>query len=139
MLLKTRREFTLCFFLFVPLGMAGYCAGQQPVATTSAQPAKTKSAAPVAKQDNPQGGQPAPQNPGGGLSSTEQLSRLLLDGRRAFRDGELITARTYFRDALRLDDSNEEAQRYLREIEQKSNVSRFTPDGASAQLPAGKA
>ncbi len=138
MLLRTRREFTLCFFLFVPLGMAGYCAGvtpaDSPMQPTKAETTKSKPRAAVKK-----GGQPAPQSPGGGLSSTEQLSRLLVDGRRAFRDGEMLTARSYFRDALKLDDANSEAQRYLREIEQKASGDRFSPNALSAQIPAGVA
>ncbi len=138
MLLKTRREFTLCFFLFVPLGMAGYCAGVIP-ADSPAQPTKSESTKSNKRAVVKKGGQPAPQNPGGGLSSTEQLSRLLVDGRRAYRDGEMLTARSYFSDALKLDDANSEAQRYLREIDQKSSGERFSPNALSAQIPAGVA
>ncbi len=138
MLLKTRREFTLCFFLFVPLGMAGYCAGDKP-AGTPVHSAKSKTTNSKTRAAAKKGGQPAPQSPSGGLSSAEQLSRLLVDGRRAFRDGEMMTARSYFRDALKLDDANEEAQRYLREIAQKSSGASFSPDGLSAQIPAGVA
>lgn len=138
MLLKTRREFTLCFFLFAPLGMAGYCAGSQP-AGTPVQSAKSKSAESKSRASRKQGGQPAPQSPGGGLSSAEQLSRLLVDGRRAYRDGEIITAQSYFRDALKLDSANEEAKRFLREIEEKSGGARFSPDAQMAQIPAGHA
>lgn len=138
MLLKTRREFTLCFFLFVPLGMAGYCAdvktADSPVRTTNTQvhmPSKADAGS--------KGGQPAPQSPSGGISSAEQLTRLLVDGRRAFRDGEMITAKSYFRDALKLDETNAEAQRYLRDIDQKARGESFSPDALSAEIPAGKA
>lgn len=138
MLLKTRREFTLCFFLFVPLGMAGYCAdvnaADSPVRTTNTQVYKPSKA-----DAGNKGGQPAPQSPSGGISSAEQLTRLLVDGRRAFRDGEMITAKSYFRDALKLDETNAEAQKYLRDIEQKARGESFSPDALSAEIPAGKA
>src|SRR5690606_29111565 len=143
MLLKTRREFTLCFFLFVPLGMAGYCAdvksGDSHVrsTTTTSQDVSKPDAETTATGNK--GGQPAPQSPAGGISATEQLTRLLVDGRRAYRDGEIITAQSYFRDALKLDSANAEAQKYLREIQQRSSGAQFAPDALSAQIPAGSA
>lgn len=140
MLLKTRREFTLCFFLFVPLGMAGYAAGLNGSvldtpgsASARAVHAKNFSKSHAAKS----GGQTADQSAAGGLSSTERLSRLLLDGRRAYRDGELKTARTYFSDALNIAPGNDEARRYMDEIDRKNDGAKFSPDAGIGQIPTG--
>lgn len=143
MLLKARREFTLCFFLFTPLGMAGYAAN---VPAVSEDKQTTVSVAKEAAGENAdqkaksaRGGQAVPGSAAGGLSSVERVSRLMMDGRRAFQDGELNTARTYFRDALNLDSKNEEAQRMLGEIDRKSTGAKFAPEGELAEIPAGKA
>src|SRR5262245_34595528 len=118
MLLKTRREYTLCFFLFAPLGMAGYSAG---TANNLAKPpdrelTTTGSVTKVAaKRDAAKGGQSSPNSAAGGLSVAERLTRLLGDGRKAYREGDLKGARSYFRQALDVDGANAEARRLLTE------------------------
>ncbi|MGI8908826.1 MAG: hypothetical protein ACR2IE_20325 [Candidatus Sumerlaeaceae bacterium] len=145
MLLKSRREFTLCFFLFWPLGMAGYTAEtlnegsgavegnitSKVVRNLASQPGAKPHAATAPER----GGQAAPVSASGGLSGAERVSRLLVDGRKAYRDGDLQSARTRFQQALSYDSANSEAKRYLAEIERNSAGSQFAADSPVGGLP----
>lgn len=144
MLLKTRREFTLCFFLFAPLGMAGYSAGNLEGSSREGDDISNGAARGGAvvqgttKKAPKKGGQAAPTASGGGVSAPERVSRLLLDGRRAYRDGEIDSARNLFKQALALDATNEEAQKYLSDIARKGNGAQFNPEASMSSLPAAK-
>ncbi len=82
-----------------------------------------------------QGGQGIPVPAGGGVSSSEAVSRLVVEGRRALKEGKLDAARQNFKQAIALDANNAEARRYLDEIEQKSKTKEFSPSVARLDLP----
>src|SRR6476620_2890968 len=144
MLLKTRRDFTLCFFLFAPLGMAGYAAEtfnegsggvEGNIASQNIRNLTTESGSKAHASQNPEKGGEAAPIAAGGMSGAERVSRLLLDGRKAYRDGDLSAARGQFEQALELDSSNSEARRYLGEIERHSDGAQFTADAPVGSLP----
>ncbi|MCX7718474.1 MAG: hypothetical protein N2111_08755 [Candidatus Sumerlaeaceae bacterium] len=61
------------------------------------------------------------------LSRGERVSRLLVEGHRAFREGNFALAQSRFEEALTIDDRNAEARRFLGQIEQKRGVSQLAP------------
>lgn len=71
----------------------------------------------------------------GGLSSAERISRLLIDGRRSFDDGDLDAANSKFAEALKLDSSNPEAKKFMGEIEKSKGSAKFNPSATLAELP----
>ena len=62
-----------------------------------------------------------------GLSRGERVSRLLVEGHRAYREGNLALAQTRFEEALSIDERNAEARRFLSQIEQKRGISQLSP------------
>jgi type II secretory pathway component GspD/PulD (secretin) len=85
------------------------------------------------------GGQAQPASPSGGLSAGETVSRLLVDGRRSFKDGDYDSARQQFAEALKLDSSNAEARKYLGEIERERGTANFDPTMTVLDVPARSA
>jgi type II secretory pathway component GspD/PulD (secretin) len=144
MLLKTRREFTLCFFLFAPLGMAGYTAEtleegsggvEGNITSKAVRNLASQSESNTHAEAALKGGQAEPSSVGGGQASSERVSRLLVDGRKAYRDGDLKNARTRFQEALSLDGANPEARRYLGEIDRHADGAQFSADAPIDGVP----
>lgn len=74
-----------------------------------------------------------------GLASDEKVSRLLVEGRKAFQDGDMTAAEKSFRDALALDSSNTEAQKFLSSIAQRVGALTLAPDsGAQGAKPVAE-
>ena len=84
---------------------------------------------------SPRGGQGSAVPAAGGLSGAEKVSRLLIDGRKAFQDGDLAAAKTRFENALEIDGSNSDARKYLGEIDRLQGGASLKPAVASDGAP----
>jgi type II secretory pathway component GspD/PulD (secretin)/tetratricopeptide (TPR) repeat protein len=71
----------------------------------------------------------------GGISSAERISRLMIDARRSYDDGDFDAAAAKFSQALQIDHTNPEARKYLSDIERAKGTARFSPGVALAELP----
>lgn len=104
-------------------------------AVAANQPAPNPLVLPGLEDSKPAaGGQALPSLGGGGVSSAERVSRLLMDGRTAFQDGDFDGANKRFKDVLSLDSENAEAQKYLSEIGRVKGRARFSPTITLADL-----
>ncbi len=75
-----------------------------------------------------------------GLVSDEQVSRLLVEGRKAFQDGDLTAAEKSFRSVIGIDASNAEAQKFLKSISDRSKGLTLSPDaGVDGAKPLAEA
>ncbi|MGC8840894.1 MAG: hypothetical protein ACP5QZ_05480, partial [Candidatus Sumerlaeaceae bacterium] len=83
-----------------------------------------------------EGGQGQTIAPGGGISSSEAVSRLLVEGRRALKEGNLEEARQHFRQVVVLDSGNAEAKRYLDQLDGRDRRDELVPTTARLDLPA---
>lgn len=71
------------------------------------------------------------------LSRGERVTRLLIEGRAAYKDGDMDRARARFEEVIKLDSNNSEARNYLRDIGQRSDSRRFIPTMNYREMPAG--
>ncbi|MBX7246051.1 MAG: tetratricopeptide repeat protein [Candidatus Sumerlaeaceae bacterium] len=128
----------LCYILVSLAASLGLCApvDNQPSSQSSARKGKGTVVAKNTTSTVMMGGQGDPQPAAGGLSSGEKVSRLLVEGRRKFQDGDYADARNQFQEALRLDDSNAEARKYLTQIDRRIGGKQFDPSAALSSLPA---
>ncbi|MCX7625230.1 MAG: hypothetical protein N2Z21_03345, partial [Candidatus Sumerlaeaceae bacterium] len=92
----------------------------------------------IARMKNPpsgEGGQGDPVAPGGGVSSGEAVSRLIVEGRRALKEGNVDQARKHFAQAVSLDANNAEAKKYLEQIERHQKTTELSPTTPRLDLP----
>lgn len=93
----------------------------------------------IARLKNPpsgEGGQGQTVTAGGGVSSSEAISRLIVEGRRALKEGNVEQARKHFVQAVSLDANNSEARRYLDQIERQQKTAELSPTTPRLDLPS---
>lgn len=81
-----------------------------------------------------QGGQMQPESASGGMSTAEKVSRLLMDGRKAYQDGDFDVAGSKFQEAIGIDSKNGEARKYLSDIERIKGGSKFKPSASAGEM-----
>ena len=153
MLSKHCNQLLLCFLLAGPVVLPVWSAenaqrtdGRDVAQVERSVDASTSRSSTVAVKvsrtgsQSARGGQAAPSPASGGISGSEQVSRLIVEGRRAFHDGDYDLAGARFSEALRFDAENQEARKFLEDIGRLKSAAQLKPAveasaGASRLLP----